>query len=378
MKTFFDVTEVNSTRVRNRFVVAPMTRVSADLRGVPSREMLDYYAAFSTGGFGAIITEGLYTDSLYAKGYPTQPGIISQPQVNGWREIVSSVKENNTLFIAQLMHAGSISQAIKKTKAPSQVLPLGNKLAAYGGGSGPFPVSEAMTLNDIKSVIDGYVNSSRNAMDAGFHGVELHAANGYLLDQFLTPYLNQRTDDYGGSVENRFRIIHEIIDEIRKVVPANFIIGIRISEGKVNNLHYRWPGGSQVAREMLAEIAKMQIDYLHVAAEHWGWEAECVYKDGTSLTGLAKELLNCPVIANGKLDNLTLSQRLLDSNQADLFAIGKAALANPDFVNKLVENREPMRFDSNTLFPNPSLFANEKYETFLQEYEMNLEEKICC
>jgi 2,4-dienoyl-CoA reductase-like NADH-dependent reductase (Old Yellow Enzyme family) len=115
---------------------------------------------------------------------------------------------------------------------------------------------------------------------------------------------------------------------------------------------------------------------LHVAAEHRGWEAECVYEDGTSLTGLAKELLNCIVIANGKLDNLTLSQRLLDNNEADLLAIGKAALANPDFVKKLIENRERMPFDTKKLFPNPSLLANEKYEGYLQEHEMNVEEKF--
>lgn len=352
--------------INNRFLVAPMTRVSADLQGIPTAEMLDYYTAFAEGGFGGIITEGIYTDALYSQSYPNQPGIVNDLQIEGWQKITSNVKKNGTIIIAQLMHAGSISQMLSTTKAPSVIVPLGQKLPHYGGGSGAFPIPEAMTQEDIQNVIDGFIQSSLNAVKAGFNGVELHGANGYLLDQFITPYLNLRNDRYGGTIENRLRIVLEIIHKIREIVPKDFIVGLRISEGKVNNLSYRWEGGSQAAKEILTEIKKAPIDYLHVAAEHYGWKAESRYDDGTSLTGLAKILLNLPVIANGGLHDLTLSQSLLDTQQADLLAIGKYALSNPDFVQNVKNQIELLPFHKKALYPNPSLFSDEKHKMYLE------------
>ncbi|MFC4874434.1 NADH:flavin oxidoreductase [Negadavirga shengliensis] len=365
MKTLFDPSSINSQVIKNRFLVAPMTRVSADLKGVPTMEMQEYYTAFAVGGFGGIITEGIYTDDHYARAYPNQPGLVHWTQVEAWKRITAKIRDQNALVIAQLMHAGSISQALAKTKAPSEIIPLGKKLGHYGGGDGPFPVPEAMGEDDIRQVINGFVSSAENALAAGFHGIELHAANGYLLDQFLTPYLNLRTDEYGGTMDNRFRVICEIIAGIRNQVPANFIVGLRISEGKVNNLAYRWEGGSKTAKALLHEIQKSPVDYLHIAAEHFGWEGECLYPDGSSLTGLAKEILDIPVIANGKMADLSLSQKLLDTEQADLFAIGKEALSNPDFVHKVANNMEIVPFDSRLLYPNPSLFSDQKYRKYL-------------
>ncbi|NBA84862.1 NADH:flavin oxidoreductase [Emticicia sp. CRIBPO] len=367
MKTFFDKTKLKSKTAANRFMVAPMTRVSADQEGIPSQEMEDYYVAFAAGGFGTIITEGIYTDDAFSKSYPNQPGLVNAEQVSGWKSITEKVTGYGTLMIAQLMHAGSISQALAQTKAPSVINPLGQKLPHYGGGSGPFPIPEAMNKKDIETVIGGFVNAALNAEKAGFDGVELHAANGYLLDQFITPYLNLRADEYGGSVPNRLRIITEITERLREQVSENFIVGLRISEGKVNHLKYRWEGGSETARAILVEISKMPINYLHVAAEHQGWREETRYPDGSSLSGIAKELLKVPVVANGKLDELTLAQHLLDTCQADFLAIGKAALANPDFVKKVMNHEELMPFDPTTLFPNPSLFSYEKHKKYLEK-----------
>lgn len=181
------------------------------------------------------------------------------------------------------------------TKAPSKIRPMGQKLLPYGGGIGLFPVAEEMTKNDIENVIVGFVNATKNAIATGFDGVELHSANRYLLDQFITSYLNLSTDEFGGDVCNRVRIIREIAERIKEFVPTNFIICLIISEGKVNNLRYHWKGGSDTAKAILNEIRKMPIDYLHVAAEHSGWESEVRYSDGSSLTGLAMEFLDCPV-----------------------------------------------------------------------------------
>lgn len=369
MKTLFDETRLKRYPIRNRFFVAPMTRVSADLSGVPSKEMADYYYGFAKGGFGGIITEGIYTDNWYSRSYPNQPGIVDEGQILGWRKITSRVKEEDTLIIAQLMHAGAISQVLTETRAPSGIIPLGQKLPHYGGGSGNFPQPQALTAPEIEDVIHGFVQAAANAVKAGFDGIELHAANGYLLDQFLTPYLNLRTDSYGGDVQNRARIIAEISERIRSTVPPDFIVGLRISEGKVNNLHYRWEGGSTTARQLLEVLKTLPVDYLHVAAEHSGWLEECLYEDGSSLTGLAKEILNIPVIANGGMHQRGLAQELLDTRQADYFAIGKAALANPDFVLKLKSGRPVKPFDPASLYPNPSLFPGEKHSRYQQLFQ---------
>lgn len=368
MRSLLDKAYMKGNTLRNRFFVAPMTRVSADLEGNPGIEMLDYYKAFAEGGFGGIITEGIYTDDLFSKAYPTQPGLVNPEQMEAWSDITGAVRENDGFIIAQLMHAGGISQMLSETRAPSKIQPKGKKLASYGGGPGPFPVPEELSTGEIGAIVQGFVNAAKNAVLAGFNGIELHAANGYLLDQFITPYTNQRKDNYGGSVSNRLRIVSEIAQRIHEVVPENFVIGLRISEGKVNDLAYRWEGGSQMAHIILKEIKNFPVDYLHVAAEHAGWLAECRYEDGSSLTGLASEILEIPVIGNGKLHDTVLAQELLDSNQADFFAIGKMALSNPDFVERIQTGQDLKGFDMDSLYPNPSLLSDKTYRKYLKSY----------
>jgi len=361
MKTLFDEVTIGKRKLNNRFLVAPMTRVSADLYGIPTTEMEAYYTNFAKGGFGGIITEGIYTDNLHSRSYPNQPGLVNATQIEQWKKIVTSIHRHDSIAIAQLMHAGGISQHLDETRAPSAIRPLGEKMAHYGGKPGRFPMPEMMTKENIEDVKNGFINSALNALEAGFDGIELHNANGYLLDQFLTPYTNTRDDEYGGNWENRLRLVATIIKSIKRRVPESFIIGLRISEGKVNNPDYRWEEGHHAAIAILKILSKLPIDYLHVAAESTGWANECLYNNGMSLTGLAKMILNCPVIANGNLHDKDLADYLLQTKQADLFAIGKAALANPDLVNKLKRNRPLKNFDSRSLYPNPSLFAEEVY-----------------
>jgi 2,4-dienoyl-CoA reductase-like NADH-dependent reductase (Old Yellow Enzyme family) len=337
--------------LNNRFVVAPMSRVSANADGIPGPVMNDYYTSFAEGGFGMIISEGTYTDSLYSQGYPMQPGIVNAKQTAGWAGIIDKVKEYATVFICQLMHAGALSQSLQHTKAPFSIQPAGNKMPEYGGGSGPFALPGEMTKADIVQVIEGFSRSAHNAWKAGFDGVEIHAANGYLLDQFLTSYTNQRTDEYGGSVENRFRLVSEIIKAIRESVPAGFIVGLRLSEGKVNDLFYRWPEGADMAKAMAIQVQRAQPDYVHIAAESGNWQRDCTYQDGTSFTRLVKSITGLPVIANGGLHDAQLSKHVLENNQADLLAIGKAALADPSWPLKIKDGIEPVPFHKNFIKP---------------------------
>jgi 2,4-dienoyl-CoA reductase-like NADH-dependent reductase (Old Yellow Enzyme family) len=228
----------------NRLTVAPMTRTSAGADGVPTAEMAEYYAAFAAGGFGLVVTEGIYPDLLYSQGYLNQPGLATEAQTAGWAEVTSQVHSSGGRIVAQLMHAGAISQGnahSEITVGPSAVQPLGEMMPAYGG-SGPWPVPKELTPADLDRVVDGFVAAALNALRAGFDGVEVHAANGYLLDQFLTDYTNQRTDSYGGSVSNRIRLTARVTAAIASAVPADFLVGVRLSQTKVNDLVYRWPG----------------------------------------------------------------------------------------------------------------------------------------
>jgi 2,4-dienoyl-CoA reductase-like NADH-dependent reductase (Old Yellow Enzyme family) len=347
----FSPFRLKNHQLSNRLVVAPMSRVSANSDGVPTENMKRYYTSFAEGGFSMIITEGLYTDHSFSQAYPNQPGITRQTQINRWADIVSSVQAYGVLVIAQLMHAGSLSQSLPVTKAPSAVQPLGKKMKEYGGGDGSFPLPDEMTTEDIHQVVNGFIDSAINAYTAGFNGVEIHAANGYLLDQFLTPYTNLRNDQWGGTVTNGFRIIQQIIDGIRKVMPDDFLIGVRLSEGKVNNLYYRWPEGVRMAKIVSEEVRKAKPDYVHIAAESGNWQRDCTYSDETSYTSLVRQIAGVPVIANGGLHQLTVADKVLSGEHADLIALGSAALADPDWPKKIAAGIIPISFSRNLIKP---------------------------
>lgn len=340
-KTIFDSAEIHGRKLANRLVVAPMTRVSATPKGVPTQEMADYYEAFAAGGFGMIITEGTYTDELFSKANHNQPGIANTVQMQGWKRVVTAVHGHNALIINQLMHAGALSEIPGETIAPSAVQPLGLRATDHTIPPSAFPMPRAMQTEDLEAVKAGYVRAAWLAYEADFDGVELHAANGYLFDQFITPHTNLRTDGYGGSERNRLRFLMEVYQAVKAALPGGFIVGIRVSESKVNDLTYRWPGGSETARRIFEVLAEINPDYLHIAAEGGRWERECRYPDGTSSNSIAKSLLKSPVIANGGMHDVALAGTLLNSNAADLVSIGRAAIASPDWP-KLMAAGEPV------------------------------------
>ena len=272
-----------------------------------------------------IITEGSYTDSAFSRGYENQPGLVTEQQIKGWKKATEGIKRHGAAVIAQLMHAGALSQFSEVTMAPSAVQPVGVKMPQYGG-SGGFPVPKGMVDEDIECVKKGFITAAKAAVQADFDGVEIHAANGYLLDQFLTPESNLRGDNYGGQIANRFRLIAEIIDGIKGAVPRGFLIGLRLSEGKVNDLEYRWKNGYDDAVELLQQVSMAPVDFIHIAVQSGEWERDSFYSNGASLASVARQITGKPVIANGGLHDLRIARQVLDGGHADLIAIGKAAL----------------------------------------------------
>lgn len=341
----------------NRLAVAPMTRVSATADGTPTGEMAEYYERFARGGFGLVITEGTYTDAQFSQGYLNQPGLVTPEHVTGWQAVTAGVHRTPTRIVAQLMHAGALSQGNRHratTAGPSAVPPRGEMMPEYGG-SGPWPEPAEMTTADLTEAVAGFVAAARNAHEAGFDGVEVHAANGYLLDQFLTDYTNQRADDYGGPVVNRIRLTAETVSAIKQAVPDGFWVGVRLSQTKVNDFDYRWPGGARDAEVIFAALTSAGADYLHIASEGRDWIETARLDSGDTITALARKISNLPVIANGSMHHLEQAGRVIDESHADLLSLGRGALANPDLPRRLATG-EPMRdFDPAMLHPMATL-----------------------
>ncbi|MEV4220454.1 NADH:flavin oxidoreductase [Nonomuraea sp. NPDC049725] len=341
----------------NRLAVAPMTRVSADPDGTPTLEMAEYYERYAAGGFGLVITEGTYTDTVHSQGYLNQPGIVSARHVAAWQDVTGRVRAAGSRVVLQLMHAGALSQGNPYragTAGPSAVRPRGEMLPEYGG-SGRWPTPREMTGADIEAAIGGFVASAVRARDAGFDGVELHGANGYLLDQFLTDYTNRRADSYGGPVANRVRLTAEAVAAVRAELGAGFCVGVRLSQGKVNDFGHRWDGGAADARIIFAALAEAGATYLHIASEGRDWIETARLDGGVTITSLARQVSGLPVIANGGMHDLAQAAQVLSDGHADLLSVGRGALANPDLPHRLSRGLPLEAYDRRMLEPMATL-----------------------
>jgi 2,4-dienoyl-CoA reductase-like NADH-dependent reductase (Old Yellow Enzyme family) len=354
MPQLFEPVQLNQLRLRNRAVLAPMTRVSAEPEGQPNELMRDYYQAFADGGFGMLITEGTYTDTAFSQGYLNQPGLATEAQRDSWVPIVTAVHEAGAAIIAQLMHGGAQTQGNihhARHVAPSAVQPGGRQLSFYGG-EGPYATPADMTEAEIQEAIAGFVQAARHAREAGFDGAELHGANGYLLHEFMTAEFNQRTDRWGGDYKARLALPLEIIRVVREAVGSDFVVGMRLSQGMVTDSRLKWDGGVEAARYRFATLAEAGLDYIHVTE----YDATApAFEDGPSLAAIAKSCVSIPVIANGGIGTEAQARAMLESGDADLLAIGKAALANHDWPIRVEQGLALSEFDYEMFSPMATL-----------------------
>lgn len=343
---------INRHTVKNRLSVAPMTRISATEDGRATETMTRYYERFARGGFGTVITEGLYTDRAFSQGYVHQPGMTDEAQAKAWKPVVSGIKAHGALAIAQLLHAGPLSQGNPfrdSTVGPSPVQPKGEQMAFYHG-KGRYAVPAAMTEVQIADAISGFAESAARAIAvAGFDGIEIHGANGYLLDQFLTGYANSRADQWGGAAESRVRLILETFKAVRAKVGPNTPVGVRISQGKVNDYHHKWAGAERDAEIIFGSLAEAGADFIHVT-EFEAWKPAFI-PGGPSLMHLAKRYApKAAIFSNGSLHNIEQAVAALDDG-ADIITIGRGALANPDLPRRLSNRNRLNDFDPTILGP---------------------------
>lgn len=344
----------NTIEVPNRFALAPMTRTSAEPEGTPNDLMAAHYEGYAKGGFGLVITEGTYTDDQASQGYANQPGIINDAQIAGWKTIVDRVHAAGSKIMVQLMHAGAQFQANRYTDqplGPSEVIPKGAPLGFYGDQT-EWKTPKAMTDTDIEAAIDGFAKSAVNAKAAGFDGIEIHGANGYLLNQFLSTHFNRRQDEYGGPLENRLRLVVEVVSAVRKAVGKDFTVGIRLSQGTVTDPDYQLPEGESGFRQIVQAVRDAGADFVHttdgdVNRQHF-------VNGDQSLAGVAASVEGIKLILNGNIDE-TNCQDVANQFPRALLAVGKKALANPDFVQRLKDGKEIADIDFAMLQPKATI-----------------------
>jgi 2,4-dienoyl-CoA reductase-like NADH-dependent reductase (Old Yellow Enzyme family) len=344
----FDSTSLGEVELDNRVGLAPMTRVSATADGRATDEMAQYYAKFAEGGFSFLVTEGVYTDDAYSKGYLNQPGLVTADHVDAWTPVIDAVHDAGSAIFAQLMHCGAQTQGIPPSQddeaiAPSPVQPNGEKSEAYGG-SGPYPVPKEATKEDLETAREGFVTAAQNADDAGFDGVEIHGANGYFLNEFLSTTMNQRDDEYGGDPSNRVRYPAEVVSAIAEAVPEEFIVGIRVSQTMVTDDEYQWPEGEDAAEVFFEELSAAGADYIHTTEPDA--TAPTFGADGPTLAEAAVEYVtdDTVVIANGGLGTPEAARTAIDKG-ADLLTLATGALANPDWPARVADGRDLADFD---------------------------------
>ncbi|WP_369990740.1 oxidoreductase [Pseudomonas xanthosomatis] len=351
--------DMPALHLRNRLAVAPMTRVSASESGHATAQMARYYERFARGGFGLVISEGIYTDQAYAQGYPCQPGITDTAQAQAWAAVTAGIHAHGAKAVAQLMHAGALSQGNRYREhsvAPSALRPKGEQMAFYYG-SGQYPVPRAMSDEDIADAIAGFAQAARRAIDvAGFDAIEIHGANGYLLDQFLTGYSNLRDDRWGGATPQRLGLTMEVFKAVRGAVGA-VPVGVRISQGKVNDFTHKWAGGEADAEVIFGALADAGVAFIHVT-EHQAWQPAFAGSPASLVQLARRHAPATPLIANGGLHERARAEQALGQG-ADLIAVGKAALANPDLPARLAGCQALAAFDAGVLGPIANIKASE-------------------
>jgi len=346
----FTEAKIDNLTIANRLVVAPMTRVSASSDGVPTDTMKSHYKEYSEGGWGLIITEGTYIDEKFSQGYKNQPGIATKTHIENWRKIVDAVHETNTPIFMQLIHAGGLVQENiyqREGIAPSATELLGKMLPHYYG-EGKFPVPKEITKKQIAETVISFANAAKNALEAGFDGIEIHGANGYLLDQFLTVFSNKRNDEYGGNLENRIRFHCEVLQSVLDAVKGKIPVGIRISQTKVNNFEYQWPGAEADASFIFKKMRSIAPSYIHIST-HKGLEP--VWNTEHNLAYYAKKYFEGKVIACGGLHVPFKAANLLNNNEADFTAVGKGAIANPNLPKDIRHNNSQIEFQPEMIKP---------------------------
>ena len=342
MSDLFSPVKLGSIAMSNRMVMAPLTRNRATMEGVPQDINVKYYEQRASAGL--IITEATPISPM-GHGYPLLPGIYTDAQIAGWKKITDAVHAKGGKIVIQLWHVGRISHPSllngETPVAPSAVKPAGKAFTFEGLVD--YVAPRALEVNELPGIVADYVQAAKNSLKAGFDGVEIHSANGYLLDQFLRDGSNKRTDNYGGSIENRARFLMEVTKAVVDAIGADKV-GLRLSPvNPFNDMKDSHP--QAVFNYVTEQLNQFNLAYLHVVEGgiHGGGEAEPF--DFAAMRKLCKS----PYIANLSYDKAR-GNAAIASGHADAVAYGVPFIANPDLVERFRKDAPLNEADSNSFY----------------------------
>ncbi|KTF18116.1 alkene reductase [Pseudoalteromonas sp. H105] len=331
----------NTIELQNRILMAPLTRCMSDDNLVPTQAMVDYYARRADAGL--IISEATIIRPD-AQGYPNTPGLFTNEQVQGWRKVTDAVHAKGGKIFAQLWHVGRVAHPHffdGEVLAPSAIgiegsVPRMRELT--------YQTPKAATIEDIKSLINDYAKAAENAVEAGFDGVEIHGANGYLIDQFLHFAANVREDEYGQTPENMSRFALEVVDAVIARIGADKT-ALRVSPGAYFNMAED-NRDKAVFDYLLKELNTRSLAYLHGGIFDDSMRFESL--QGKKISEYLRENYQGSLVGVGSYTYET-ARDAINNNQFDLIAIGRPFIANPDYIQKVASKEELVAYDESML-----------------------------
>lgn len=340
MKTnIFEPAVIGSLQIKNRISMAPMTRARNE-DGIPNEKNALYYAQRS--GAGLIITEGTAISET-AKGVLYIPGLYLPAHIEGWKKVTKAVHEKGSTIFSQLWHVGRVSHTSNQPDGSAPVGPSdiqAQNTSAYGydenGNVGFVPASKprALSTHEVKKVAEDFVYAAQNAIASGFDGVEIHGANGYLIEQFLNPFVNNRTDEYGGNIENRSRFLLETVDATIEAIGKNKV-GVRLTPygGLGDLLHYEEIEATY--KYIADELAKREIAYIHLMDQ----ESKGSHALPNGFIERFRSWYKGTIILAGSMTKAT-AEKLINAGTIDIAGFGELFISNPDLVERLQNDWE--------------------------------------
>ncbi len=323
----FSPFSIKNHRLRNRLGVAPMTRMSSVSDSIPRQDVFDFLVRRAANGAALVYTEAIVTDYESSQGYPGQARLTTQRQIDAWAATVEKIRAQGALAIMQMFHCGRMAwpevnpagRSIGPSAlAPKQLNPL---------TQAPYPLPDAMSRFDIPHVIQGFVETAKGAVAAGFDGVEIHGAHGYLINQFLSSYSNRREDDYGGVLANRFRFAREVIRAVRQVVPSDRLLAFRISNWGIADPEVSLFQDAAEWQALIRLLAAEPVDVISVSTYRF---SDAAFGTAKTMAQLTREATTLPLMICGQIHDHKSAEQALQ--HADIALSAKSVLLNPDWV----------------------------------------------
>ncbi len=337
----FSPFSIGGFTLRNRIGLAPMTRMSSKKDSIPREDVLEFLVRRAENDVALITTEAVVSDYESAQGYPGQARVTTQRQIDAWRGVTDRIRAAGAVSILQIFHCGRVAwnevNPAGRCIAPSAIRPeQPNPLTGQ-----PYPLPDAMSEFDIAHVISGFVETVKGGVAAGFDGIEIHGAHGYLINAFLSAYSNRRTDAYGGSSKNRFRFAREVIEAVRPHIPADKLLFFRISNWGVVDMQVSLFADAREWQEVIGYLDALPIDGISVSTYRFSDEA---FGSGRNMAQLTRERTCKPLLICGQIHDRASAEAALAD--ADIVLSGKSLLLNPHWVADLRAGKEMPAFSS--------------------------------